>query len=175
MIQEGYRAQEQKSQVLSLDDFTHYFSNTKILLLILFIATLIVYFNSFNVPFYLDDYPSIVENTAIHDITEPEKIWGFYFPRFVGYLSFALNYSLGGISTFGYHIVNFLIHFLAGISVFYLTRLLIAAASKDKSQSFPPLYLYTIPFVVTWPSNTRRVDFGTPAARKRRPNVCFKL
>lgn len=153
MIKEGYRAGEQKNQALSADDFASYLSNIKILFFILFIATLIVYFNSFEVPFYLDDYPSIVENSAIHDITQPEKIWGFYFPRFIGYLSFALNYTLGGTSVLGYHIVNFLIHFLAGICVFFLTRLLlIAADNNNESQpgpysKSPPLYLYSIPFI----------------------------
>jgi tetratricopeptide (TPR) repeat protein len=158
MIKEGYRAAEKKNQAFSVDVFFPYLSNIKILFLLLFTISLIVYFNSFSVPFYLDDFPSIVENTAIHDITEPGKIWGFYFPRFIGYLSFSLNYAVGGTSTLGYHMVNFFIHFLAGISIFYLTRFLLIATvlkatiHKDRAQSDSyikknSLYLYTIPFI----------------------------
>ncbi len=148
MIKEGYRAAEQTDQGISLNGLSPYLSNTKVLFSILFIAALIAYFNSFYVPFYLDDYPSIVENTAIHDITQPGNIWGFYFPRFVGYLSFALNYSLNGTSVLGYHIVNFLIHFMTGVSVFYLTRLLLKASVQKYDYQFQSsVYFYTIPFV----------------------------
>jgi len=149
MINEGYRVADQDKQTFSPDDLTPYLSNIKVLLFALFAITAIVYFPSLSVPFYLDDYPSIVENTAIHDITQLDRIWGFYFPRFIGYLSFSLSYTLGGESTFGYHIFNLMVHFLAGTGVFLLSRTLLIAASSttDEHNDSNKLYFYTIPFL----------------------------
>ncbi|MCU7837326.1 MAG: tetratricopeptide repeat protein [gamma proteobacterium symbiont of Taylorina sp.] len=147
MIKEGYRVIEQEDNSFTFENLTPYLKNILVLFFTLFVFTLIVYFPSFSVPFYLDDYPSIVENTAIHDVTQLASIWGFYFPRFIGYLSFAFNYSLGGESTFGYHLVNFIIHFLAGIGVFLLTRILLQTLNTDRQETTNTLYLYTIPFL----------------------------
>ncbi len=153
MINEGFRVAEQKNKSFELNELTPYLSNIKLLLFVLFCAAVIVYYPSFSVPFYLDDYPSIVENPAIYDVTQLDKVWGFYYPRFIGYLSFSLNYSIGGEATFGYHLVNFIIHFLAGSGVFFLSRILLlaltASSNEQKADSTitKTVYCYTIPFL----------------------------
>jgi len=149
MINEGYRVADQENQTFSPDDLTPYLSNIKVLLFVLFAITAVVYFPGLSVPFYLDDYPSIVENTAIHDISQLDRIWGFYFPRFIGYLSFSFSYALGGENTFGYHLFNLMVHFLAGSGVFLLTRtLMIASVSRtDEKHDSNQLYFYIIPFL----------------------------
>ena len=151
MIKEGFRVTDQQDDNFNIDNYldnlSPYLKNIWIVLFTLFAVTLLLYFPSFSVPFYLDDYPSIVENTAIHDVTKLGHIWGFYFPRFIGYLSFAANYSWGGESTFGYHLVNVLIHFMAGIGVFFLTRTLMQAANRDPQADSNTLFFYTIPLL----------------------------
>ena len=42
--------------------------------------------------------------------------------RRVGYFTFALNFYLGGLDTFGYHLTNILIHILNGWLIFWLIR-----------------------------------------------------
>lgn len=42
--------------------------------------------------------------------------------RPVAYMSFALNYSLGGLDVFGYHLVNIAIHIITGVGVYLLIK-----------------------------------------------------
>jgi hypothetical protein len=84
-------------------------------LCIAFIAFL-SYSNSFHVPFSFDDTQSIVENPYVRDIgflTEPLKHYSVtlrYGSRYIGYLTFALNYKFHGFHVTGFHMVNLLIH-----------------------------------------------------------------
>ncbi|RMG00756.1 MAG: hypothetical protein D6726_10795, partial [Nitrospirae bacterium] len=99
------------------------------LIIIVFLYSIILYHNTLHVPFYLDDYSGIAENTGIRDIQS------FIFPegkrnptqqgtRFIGFLSFAINYHLNGLEVEGYHIVNIIVHALAGVLVYLLTFML---------------------------------------------------
>jgi len=92
-------------------------------LLILLVA-LAGYANSFSVPFVLDDITSIIENGAIRDMGSFLSGGGLaYNPRrFVGYLSFALNYRLGGLDPAGYHVANLAVHVACGWLVYVLCR-----------------------------------------------------
>jgi len=80
---------------------------------------LIIYGNSFFGEWHFDDYHNIVDNRNVHlqtlswdDIhrsfygtaVEPR---GRHLTRPLSYLSFGLNYFLGGTDVFGYHVVNF--------------------------------------------------------------------
>ncbi len=92
----------------------------------LFTCLLIIYGNSFNCEWLFDDYPNIVQNKNIHlqtlswsdisNIFKQTPTQGL--PRYVAYLSFALNYYSGGLNVFGYHAVNFAIHFITTIFLF---------------------------------------------------------
>jgi Flp pilus assembly protein TadD len=100
------------------------------LLLILLLGSL-AYANTFSVPFIFDDISSIVDNPAIQDLGRFLSGEGYaYNPRrFVGYLTFALNYRFGGLDVFGYHLVNLAIHLASGLLVYALARLAMKAAS----------------------------------------------
>lgn len=94
--------------------------------LIILILGLLAYANTFGVPFTLDDLTSISENQVIKDIAN-------YFPggsgydfvprRWFGYLTFALNYHLGGLDVTGYHAVNLAIHLGTALLVYALVLL----------------------------------------------------
>jgi tetratricopeptide (TPR) repeat protein len=89
------------------------------LLAILFI-TCLIYSNTFDSPFQFDDYSSIVENSGISDLHN------YLFPRAnrdLGFLTFSMNYSLGGLDVFGYHAVNLIIHMLNAVLVYALVSL----------------------------------------------------
>jgi len=94
----------------------------------LLIIILSIYSNTFNASWHFDDKPNITDNPALH-LTEftwknlkktfyanqldPDQVF-----RPAACLSFALNYYVGGKDTFGYHLVNVAIHFLAAIFLF---------------------------------------------------------
>ncbi|MBI3811444.1 MAG: tetratricopeptide repeat protein [Nitrospirae bacterium] len=90
------------------------------LLLASLLATLI-YSNTFSVPFHFDDIQNIVENPRIKYLSNFLDLSG---SRYVGFLSFALNYHFGGLHVFGYHLVNLLIHITNGFLVYTLVLLL---------------------------------------------------
>ncbi|MFV0438923.1 MAG: tetratricopeptide repeat protein [Desulfopila sp.] len=85
----------------------------------------IIYSNTFNVPFHFDDVDNIkakalrIETFSIAEMSEA-LTQGKLVTRPVSNFSFALNYYLGGYRLQGYHFVNLLIHLFTGISIYYL-------------------------------------------------------
>jgi len=104
-------------------------------LLILFICTL-VYSNSFDTSWHLDDYTNIVTNPNIHisdlsldSLTRAAGLFqspgktatGIHF-RPVAFFSFALNWYAGIDQVLGYHIFNVGIHILCAGTLFVLLQ-----------------------------------------------------
>ena len=89
------------------------------------IVGLLAYSNSFQVPFFLDDETSILDNWVIADLGEFLSGTGYsYNPRrFIGYLTVAINYRIGGVDATGYHAVNLGIHILSAWLVYLLAGL----------------------------------------------------
>ncbi|MBW2560152.1 MAG: tetratricopeptide repeat protein, partial [Deltaproteobacteria bacterium] len=92
----------------------------------LFVFLIIIYANSFHCAWQFDDRPNIVENRNIFlkTLDWPDIKKTLYGPRGDGisrplsYLSFALNYYFDGLNVFGYHLVNFIIHYLSSVFLF---------------------------------------------------------
>jgi protein O-mannosyl-transferase len=82
----------------------------------------LAYFQTLFVPFYLDDIPNLVENSIIKDVGHIGLIWTHSGASPLAYLTFAINFYLGGLEVFGYHFFNLLIHIFASIFVYFLTR-----------------------------------------------------
>ena len=91
---------------------------------LIIVIGLICYLGTFHIPFIFDDFPSIVDNRSIKNIGDFGAIWHFHAPRFVVYLTFALNYYFHGLKPFGYHLVNLIIHLTAALTVYRLAGLL---------------------------------------------------
>lgn len=72
--------------------------------------------------FLFDDFEYVVGNALIESLSR----LSMSDTRQVGYLSFALNYALGGDDPRGYHAVNVLIHVLNSAGVFLLVRSLLS-------------------------------------------------
>ncbi|MDU0457924.1 MAG: tetratricopeptide repeat protein [Geobacteraceae bacterium] len=93
-------------------------------------AGLLAYANTFSVPFQFDDDAYIVNNPAIRDFStflSPGEITGgssqsptgippalrfAFMTRILGYVSLAVNYHLSGLNVTGYHVTNLLLHML---------------------------------------------------------------
>ncbi len=95
--------------------------------IVIVLAGLLCYFNTFDSPFHFDDLYTIVENSAIKDIGNADLVSNFPVRRFTTFLSLALNYYFCGLDIFGYHMVNVAIHILNAILVFWFMRLALSA------------------------------------------------
>src|SRR3989338_9502117 len=89
-------------------------------LFFLFSVGVFAYLRSFSADFQFDDYATIVENPIIKHLDIP-LLWSHYKVRFLTNLTFAMNYWLGGLNVFGWHLVNNLIHVLNSFLVYLLT------------------------------------------------------
>lgn len=96
---------------------------TRLLMLGLVAVTLLAYANSFDGQYFLDDYGCIVGNETIGEIwLAADEVPHGLQRRHLGRLSLWLNYQLGGLDPFGYHVVNLLIHLGVGLLLFDFVR-----------------------------------------------------
>lgn len=110
-------------------------NNTKIVILSLFIVGLVLYFTSFKGPFLWDDYQLVVENQYIKDwhfignILTQDLFKGSgegsnWYRPLVG-VSYAIDYSVWGLNSVGYHLINLLLHISSSIFLYLLTLRLV--------------------------------------------------
>lgn len=122
--------------------------------------TFIIYSNVLHGPFIFDDGMYIIDNQQIKDFS---LLWPPS-PRFLTYLSFAFNYSLGGLNTFGYHLFNVIVHIFNSALVFAVALLFFrTAALKDKGVEMYalPVALMASFFFAAHPVQTQAVSYIT--------------
>ena len=101
--------------------------------LLLGLLLFLVYSNSFDSPWHLDDFHNITDNPLIK--AEPAKPYSIIKPfesffdggrlkRPLAYFTFAINWYWGQDNPFGYHLVNILIHLLAAFFLFRTIQVL---------------------------------------------------
>jgi protein O-mannosyl-transferase len=80
-----------------------------------------------------DDYDNVVNNEGVHGLGPAQLKWmwtgtvlGHWIP--LTWMSFGLNYALGGLDPRGYHLVNLLLHAASATVFFYIVRRLLRAA-----------------------------------------------
>lgn len=83
----------------------------------------IIYSNTFRCPFQFDDTLFIVSNFDIRNPANLYDMWASYSTRFVTFLTLALNYSVGRLDVFSYHVVNLVIHISNALLVWCLALL----------------------------------------------------
>jgi tetratricopeptide (TPR) repeat protein len=84
---------------------------------------LITYSNTFDVPFQWDGRDLILNHGALRDLDNfigPEMLKD---RRYMGYLTFALNYKMHGLDVTGYHVFNIFIHILNALLCYGLVLL----------------------------------------------------
>ena len=94
---------------------------------VLFAATAAAYSNSLTGPFVFDAIQSITSNSSIHHLGHLARILQpphdlTTSGRPILNLSLALDYALSGTNVVGYHVTNFFIHFLAGLTLWGILR-----------------------------------------------------
>ena len=109
---------------------------------VFFLLGVIIYSNTLHSPFVFDDGPSITRNSTIKDVNNFfGNSSGYYkYPtRYIGYITFALNYRVGGFDPFWYHVVNLFIHIVNSLLVCcilsstFIVPILDKVVSKEKS------------------------------------------
>ena len=126
---------------------------------------LLAYANSLRGDFVFDDIRQIRDNPVIRDLGS--FLWssaGYRFSpsRFVAYLTFALNYRLGGLDVFGWHAVNLAIHLAVALVLYALVASAFRAprlagsriASSSRAVAFAAAALF-----VTHPIETQAVSY----------------
>ncbi len=145
-----------------------FFRKPVVHILIIVVLGVLIYSNTFNIPFAFDDTSSIRYNSTIkdvHHIIDPQNI---YSNRLIGQLTFALNYQLHGLNVAGYHIFNLLIHLLNALLVYWLiiltfrTPYVSAYLQKDVLKTSDPyrwIPLFTALLFVSHPVQTQAVTY----------------
>ncbi len=135
-----------------------------VLLLLVFLTTVgfVIYSNTFDGAFQLDDETSITTNERIHRLEDIGTIWRHWPARFLTYLSLAVNYHIGKEEVFGYHVVNLTLHLVATLLVFWFIGLLFRTPALRASvpAAFARLYAFLAALIfVTHPLQTQGVTY----------------
>jgi tetratricopeptide (TPR) repeat protein len=130
----------------------------------------LIYSNTFNASWHLDDYANITHDARIKiaDLSI-DTLWHatasfserLRDARPLARLTFALNWYFGGDDPFGYHVVNVVIHFLTAFFLFLtVTRLLSAPNVKagDDRQKFVIALLSAVLWAIN-PIQTQAVTY----------------
>ena len=97
-----------------------------ICLFLVLLTGIVAYSNTLDVPFQFDDVEQLEKNpviTSLDNFVLSDKGYNFMPRRFVGYLTFALNYYFGGFDVTGYHVVNLSIHIINSMLIYFLVIL----------------------------------------------------
>jgi tetratricopeptide (TPR) repeat protein len=141
--------------------------NIPLQMIIILATGVFAWSNSFNSPFVFDDLTAIVNNPLIrnlHGLLTDPSIFISTSRRFLGYLTFALNYRVSGLNTTGYHAINLALHLttatllLALCTVLERSRLNNDKAFQDTTFSFP---LAAALLFVSHPVQTQAVTYIT--------------
>ena len=94
------------------------------------VGTLLVYSNTFRVPFQFDD-KQIFEYNAISHIEAFGEIsfWTHIAQRQFSWLTLAINYHWSGANVFGYHVFNVMFHLITGWIIYILLIELLSLTS----------------------------------------------
>ncbi len=84
---------------------------------VILVVVFLVYSNTFNSPFVFDDLMFIVDNSGIKSLI---NLWPPSGTRWLGFFTFAMNYRLGGLNPFSYHVANLAIHMMNALLVYWL-------------------------------------------------------
>ncbi len=145
-----------------------FFRKPVVHILIIVVLGILIYSNTFNAPFVLDDNHSIVNSSSIKDVRHFIDLQSMYGNRHIGFLTFALNYKMHGLDVTGYHIFNLVIHLLNALLVYRLVILTFrtpyasAYLQKDVlkiSDLYRWIPLFTALLFVSHPVQTQAVTY----------------
>ncbi len=118
----------------------------------------LIYSSIVQAPFIFDDRHVITENQTMKSL--PLVLRNFSNSRYVGYLSFALNYSYGGLAVQGYHLINIVIHLANAMILFLLIRLFCSTPGVQNRHSSTTFLIFSTVFIfLVHPIQTQAVSY----------------
>lgn len=111
-------------------------------LIIVIITGFVSYSNSFQNDFIFDDRNTILENPIIRNL-DLTQLWNMSHGRFIGYLSFALNFHFHKFEVSGFHITNLFIHLINAILVAWLVLQLLSLPVFNKDRLYQNRYIFS--------------------------------
>jgi tetratricopeptide (TPR) repeat protein len=107
---------------------------------LIFAAAFLTFLPALNADFVnWDDYDNVVNNTGVHGLGSAQLKWmwtgtvlGHWIP--LTWMSFGVNYALGGVNPYGYHLLNLLLHAASATVFFYIVRRLLRAAGAAAAE-----------------------------------------
>jgi hypothetical protein len=153
---------------VSSGTFTLFFTRKRTVLLLsgLVVLVFVIYSNSLNGPFIFDDMNNIEYNSHIHlmrisfDGLKQAAFEGSSSNRPVAKISFALNHLFHGKNTFGYHLVNILIHATTGIFLYFFIRTTLSLpALRSKTETSHWVAFITVLIWLVHPVQTQSVTY----------------
>lgn len=129
----------------------------------------LIYSNTLNYPWHLDDYQNINKNSAVHltSINKKSIKNTFYaasskseFSRPLAYFSFALNWYCGKDEPTGYRVVNISIHILTAFFL-YLTVFYLFQTPNLKGLDSNSIYFVALLSAVFWAVNPIQIQAVT--------------
>ncbi len=140
-------------------------------LILILLVGILSYSNTLHGPFVFDDAYFILDRKEIHlESLSPASLTklgqtllekGRDNGRPVSTFSFALNYYFGGLNTFGYHLVNLLIHLTTAILVYLFLKLTLSLPSLEERyrQHVQEIALLSSLLFVAHPIQTQAVSY----------------
>ncbi len=143
---------------------------TSLHLAVLVLASTLPYLGTLRAPFTLDDDRCIVDNPAIRGLSNaPGAAIASMSAsrcgnaaRLFGNLTFALNFSLGGLDVLGYHLVNIAIHLATVLLLYRLVSLTFRTpllAGRAREGDGPLVALFTALLFACHPVQTQAVTY----------------
>ena len=140
--------------------------------LIIFVMSY-VYSNTLEAPFVFDDKFVIVENAIVKDLSyfispSEAKVHKGHFEyesfkhRYIGYLTFALNYWIHKLDVTGYHLTNLAVHLINSLIVYWFVVLTFRAPFLDSSvprERSTEIALFTALLFACHPLQTQAVTY----------------
>jgi protein O-mannosyl-transferase len=130
---------------------------------IIILAGIVVYSNSFDCSFHFDDRFSISDNPQIRDFSRFTDLNNWLYPsRQLANLSFSLNYYFNHNNVFYYHLINLIVHIITGIFSFFLIKLILNFNNStnlklNKYKNW--LALFSALFFIVHPLQTQAVTY----------------
>ena len=110
------------------------FCNPLLACFLVVVTCAVIYCNSLNGPFILDDGYLIRDSEKIQDVSNFLRFDRLILKRPFVDLTFALNYRFGQLNVLGYHLINVLIHMINGVIVYFLSGLILSRLLKPKNE-----------------------------------------
>ncbi|MFZ6016411.1 MAG: tetratricopeptide repeat protein [Nitrospirota bacterium] len=118
--------------------------------LFIILLGLIIYSNTYNAPFAFDDLRTIILNLKIRDFSIFKDISS---RRYLGDISFAVNYFAGGLRPWHFHMTNIFIHIISSLLVglivgktFQTPHFVLGGSPKGDVISLTPCGIFFISF-----------------------------